>query len=68
MKIFFGLFLGTIISGSCHVAAIGVISFFLWLSNIPLYIYQYFPSWDLPNPGLEHRSPALQVDSLPAEL
>ena len=27
-----------------------------------------FPSpGDLPNPGIEHRSPALQVDSLPAE-
>ena len=27
-----------------------------------------FPSpWDLPNPGIEPRSPALQVDSLPAE-
>jgi len=24
-------------------------------------------SRDLPNPGIEHRSPALQVDSLPAE-
>ena len=29
---------------------------------------QPFPSlWDLPNPGLEPRSPALQVDSLPGE-
>ena len=28
-----------------------------------------FPSpGDLPNPGIESRSPALQVDSLPAEL
>ena len=27
-----------------------------------------FPSPDLPNPGIEPRSPALQVDSLPAEL
>ena len=28
-----------------------------------------FPSpGDLPNPGMEPRSPALQVDSLPAEL
>ena len=28
-----------------------------------------FPSpGDLPNPGMEARSPALQVDSLPAEL
>ena len=27
-----------------------------------------FPSpWDLPNPGIEPRSPALQADSLPAE-
>ena len=25
-------------------------------------------SRDLPNPGIEHRSPTLQVDSLPAEL
>ena len=24
-------------------------------------------SWDLPNPGIEPRSPALQVDSLPSE-
>ena len=24
-------------------------------------------SRDLPNPGIEHRSPALQVDSLPSE-
>ena len=24
-------------------------------------------SWDLPNPGIEPRSPTLQVDSLPAE-
>ena len=24
--------------------------------------------WDLPNPGTEPRSPALQVDSLPSEL
>ena len=29
---------------------------------------QLFPSaGDLPNPGIEPRSPALQVDSLPAE-
>ena len=27
-----------------------------------------FPSpWDLPNPGIEPRSPALQADSLPSE-
>ena len=26
------------------------------------------PPWDLPNPGIELGSPALQVDSLPAEL
>ena len=27
-----------------------------------------FPSpGDLPNPGIEHRSPALQADSLPSE-
>ena len=27
-----------------------------------------FPSpWDIPNPGIEPRSPALQVDSLPSE-
>ena len=26
------------------------------------------PPGDLPNPGIESRSPALQVDSLPAEL
>ena len=27
-----------------------------------------FPSpWDLPNPGIEHGSPALQADSLPSE-
>ena len=26
-----------------------------------------FPG-DLPNPGIEHRSPTLQADSLPAEL
>ena len=25
------------------------------------------PPGDLPNPGIEHRSPALQADSLPAE-
>ena len=25
------------------------------------------PSWYLPNPGIEPRSPALQADSLPAE-
>ena len=25
------------------------------------------PAGDLPNPGIEHRSPALQADSLPAE-
>ena len=30
-----------IISRSIHVAANGIISFFLWLSNIPLYIYIY---------------------------
>ena len=28
---------------------------------------QSFPSGDLPNPGIEPSSPALQVDSLPAE-
>ena len=28
----------------------------------------YLPPGDLPNPGMELRSPALQVDSLPAEL
>ena len=29
---------------------------------------QLFPSpGDLPNPGIEHRSPALEADSLPAE-
>ena len=26
------------------------------------------PPWDLPNPGMEPRSPTLQVDSLPAEI
>ena len=26
-----------------------------------------FSGGNLPNPGIEHRSPALQVDSLPAE-
>ena len=26
-----------------------------------------FLFWDLPNPGIEPRSPTLQVDSLPAE-
>ena len=26
------------------------------------------PPGDLPNPGIKHRSPTLQVDSLPAEL
>ena len=26
-----------------------------------------FLFWDLPNPGIKPRSPALQVDSLPAE-
>ena len=30
-----------IISKSIHVAASGIISFFLWLSSIPLYIYIY---------------------------
>ena len=31
--------LSMIISRSIHVAANGIIPFFLWLSNIPLYIY-----------------------------
>ena len=31
--------LSMIIFGSIHVAANGIISFFLWLSNSPLYIY-----------------------------
>ena len=31
--------LNMIISGSIHVAANGIISFFLWLSSIPLYLY-----------------------------
>ena len=26
-----------------------------------------FPPWDLPHPGIEQRSPTLQVDSLPSE-
>ena len=26
------------------------------------------PPWDLPNPGIELRSPTLPLDSLPAEL
>ena len=30
--------LSMIVSRSIHVAANGIISFFLWLSNIPLYI------------------------------
>ena len=29
------------VSGSIHVAANGIISFFLWPSNIPLYVYIY---------------------------
>ena len=33
-----------IISRSTHVAARGIISFFLWLSNIPFYIYTYITS------------------------
>ena len=29
--------------------------------------YRFLSPWDLPNPGVEPRSPALQADSLPAE-
>ena len=29
--------------------------------------YPFFSPGDLPNPGIEPRSPTLQVDSLPAE-
>ena len=44
--------------------------------NIFIHIWEYFYStvpglrcsmWDLPNPGIKPRSPALQVDSSPAE-
>ena len=34
-----GVLLSVIISRSIHVAANGIILFFLWLSNIPLCIY-----------------------------
>ena len=58
MKIFFGLFLGTIVSGSCHIAASGVISFFLWLIFHCIYInisllHGIFPTQGS-NPGLPH--------------
>ena len=37
-------------------------------ARIPEWVAFPFPSpGDLPNPGIKHRSPALQVDSLPAE-
>ena len=34
--------LSMIISRSIHIAANGIISFFLWLSSIPLYMYSIF--------------------------
>ena len=41
----------------------GVTKSWTWLSDV------HFPSpGDFPNPGIEPRSPTLQVDSLPAEL
>ena len=41
----------------------GVTKSWTWLSDV------HFPSpGDFPNPGMEPRSPALQVDSLPAKL
>ena len=30
--------------------------------------FPFFPPGDLPDPGIKQQSPALQVDSLPAEL
>ena len=42
MYLSFSDLLSLIISGSIHVTTNDMISFFLWLSNIPLLLYQEF--------------------------